>query len=430
MGGYLDRGAHEVQDGLSQAWVYTNQPWAPAGTPVQVNTFSNSNWPIQMSYEVDFGDGTTGQHFDLTDFRHTYARPGDYEVTVTVRDSKDATSTATRNVKDVKVDYAPSGYVATEPFRLLDTRTTGPPLQGGAPAPVVLPVGVAGPDRVHSGGMAAAVLNVTVTGATEDTHLSVWPSGQPRPATSNVNVRAGGTSSNTVTVPVGADGKVQAQLNSGRAALGGGQTRTVKVAGVHGIPADATAVALNLTGTGAGAEAHVIAYPDPAKRPATSNLNVEPGKDKSNQAIVPVGPDGTITLFTNTGSTHLVLDAVGWYGKGGQALFAPAVPQRLADTRATGKPAPGATTTVAGMPAGAIGAAFNVTATGSTGPGFLTVYAHGSARPEASSLNTLPGETVPHHVTTPVVDGRVTVANSHGGSTHVIADLLGFFTRP
>ncbi|MER6315763.1 hypothetical protein ABT237_18580 [Streptomyces sp. NPDC001581] len=35
-------------------------------------------------------------------------------------------------------------------------------------------------------------------------------------ATSNVNVRAGGTSPNTVTVPLGADGKVLAQLNSGQ----------------------------------------------------------------------------------------------------------------------------------------------------------------------------------------------------------------------
>ncbi|WP_141754134.1 hypothetical protein [Streptomyces subrutilus] len=215
---------------------------------------------------------------------------------------------------------------------------------------------------------------MTVTGATEDTHLSVWPSGQPRPVTSNVNIKAGGTSSNTVTVPIGAYGTVSAQLNSGRAALivdfvgyyqpnvgqrfspvtptrvvdtrttggalGGGQTRTVKVAGVNGIPADATAVALNLTGTGATEQAHVIAYPDPAKRPTTSNLNVEPGKDKSNQAIVPVGPNGTITLFTNSGSTHLVVDAVGYYGKDGNALFTPVVPKRLADTRTTGKVAP------------------------------------------------------------------------------------------
>ncbi|MBT2445623.1 PKD domain-containing protein [Streptomyces sp. ISL-43] len=419
---------------------------------------SATPWPV-TSVDVDFGDGATDHSGNLTDFEHAYDKPGDYKVTLTLQDSKGAKSTATRNVK---VDYAPSGYVATEPFRLMDTRTNNTTVRGGYPVPVTLPAGLAVPDHVLSASMASAVLNVTVTGASEDTHLTVWPSGQPRPATSNVNVRAGGTSSNTVTVPVGADGKIQAQLNSGWAslivdfvgyyqpnigqrfsplaptrvadtrtaggALGGGKTRTVKVAGVNGIPADATAVALNLTGTGATEQAHVIAYPDPAKRPSTSNLNVEPGKDKSNQAIVPVGPNGTITLYTNSGSTHLVLDAVGYYGKDGKALFTPVVPNRLADTRTTRKVAAGATTTVSGLPSNAVGAVLNVTATDSTGPGFLTAYGYGGTLPGASSLNTLPGVTVPNHVTTPVASGKVSIFNSYGGGNHVITDLLGYFT--
>lgn len=559
-GGYLDRGAQETQDGLSQVWMTIDRTYAPAGTPVVVQAVSNSQWPTVMAYEVDFGDGTAPvvtrqgnganatathvysgpctctvkvtaingvgakasteqttkvtpagpltaafttepvlpttdgpfggtrpltirvdagatsapwpvermyidfgdgspeQHYET---QHTYAAPGEYKVAVTVGDSQGAWSTATRSVK---VDYSASGYVPTAPFRVLDTRPYPGAFQSGGRTSVVLPVGTAIADRHLSGSMAAAVLNVTVTGATEDTHVTVWPSWQPRPATSNVNVRARGTSSNTVTVPVGSDGKIQAEINSGRAdlivdfvgyyqpgigqrfspiaptrladtrttggALGGGQSRTVKVAGVGGIPADATAVAVNLTGTASTENAHVIAYPDPANRPATSNLNLEPGKDKSNQAILPVGPDGTVTLYTNTGSTHLILDAVGWYGKDGQALFTPTVPRRLADTRTTGKLAPGATTTVTGLPAGAVGASLNVTATESTGPGFLTVYGYGATRPDASSLNTRPGDTVPNHVTTPVGDGRVNITNSYGGSTHVITDLLGYFTRP
>lgn len=417
-------------------------------------------WPVQ-GVEVDFGDGSTARGIGLDALKHTYGRPDDYKVTLTLQDSKGAKSTTTGNVR---VDYAPSGYVAIAPKRVLDTRTTNTPLQGGAPARFKLPVVSHGSGGSHAGGMAAAVLNVTVTDATEDTHLSVWPSGQPRPATSNVNVRAGGTSSNTVTVPVGAYGEVLAQLNAGKAslvvdfvgyyqpnagqrfspvtptriadtrasggALGGGQTRTVKVAGVGGIPVGATAVALNLTSTDTTAHSYVVAYPDPASRTTTSNLNAEPGQDKSNQAIVPVGPNGTITLYNNAGSTHLVLDAVGFYGKDGKALFTPVVPRRLADTRTTGKIAPGATATVAGIPANAVGAAVSVTATDTTAPGYLTVYGYGGARPGASSLNTRPGTTVPNHVMTPVKDGRVSVFNSWGGANHVITDLLGYFTQP
>ncbi|MDD9378149.1 PKD domain-containing protein [Streptomyces sp. ZAF1911] len=561
-GGFLDRGAIESNDGMTSVSVTVPQAWAPVGTTVEVQTSSNSAWPAEVSYgvdfgdgsppvttrpgdgsashvyaspcaclikvtatnatgkkvsaeqpvkvtaagkltaaftaapvlptsdsptervspltvqvdpsataapwpvrraDVDFGDGTTAEVSDLSKVAHTYRSPGTYTLTLTTLDSRGAQSATKRTVK---ADYAPSGYVPVGPYRILDTRNDTPSMPGGTPISLQVPRGLDRSEFPISGGVSAVVLNVTVTGASEDSHLTVWPADQPRPATSNVSVRAGATTSNTVTVPVGGGlDTVLAQLNSGSAsiivdmvgyyqpnigqrfsplaptrvldtrttggALSTAKTRTVKVAGVNGIPADAKAVALNLTATGAKEQAHVIAYPDPAKRPATSNLNVEPGKDKSNQAIVPVGPNGTITLFTNTGSTHVILDAVGYYGKDGKTLFTPAVPKRLADTRTTGKVAPGATTTVSGLPANAVGAVLNVTATDSTGPGFLTAYAFGATRPGASSLNTLPGITVPNHVTTPVgPGGKVSIFNSQGGSNHVISDLLGYFTQP
>ncbi|MFI5866695.1 PKD domain-containing protein [Streptomyces sp. NPDC051546] len=430
---------------------------------VQVDPSATATpWPVSRA-DVDFGDGTTEPVTDLSKLTHTYRSPGTYTVTLTTLDSKGAQSSAKRTVK---TDYAPSGYVPVGPYRIGDSRDDTPSMPGGTPMSLQVPRGLDRPEFPISGGVSAVVLNVTVTGASEDSHLTVWPADQPRPATSNVSVRAGATTSNTVTVPVGGGlDAVLAQLNSGSAsiivdfvgyyqpnigqrfsplaptrvldtrttggALGGGKTRTVKVAGVNGIPADAKAVALNLTSTGATEQGHVIAYPDPAKRPTTSNLNVEPGKDKSNQAIVPVGPNGTITLYTNTGSTHLILDAVGYYGKDGKTLFTPAVPKRLADTRTTGKVAPGATTTVSGLPANAVGAVLNITATDTTGPGFLTAYGFGATRPGASSLNTLPGVTVPNHVMTPVgPGGKVSIFNSHGGPNHVITDLLGYFTQP
>ncbi|MFE3555438.1 PKD domain-containing protein [Streptomyces sp. NPDC059193] len=420
---------------------------------------SVTTWPVE-NMEVDFGEGWSSNHGATTVARRTYEKPGEYKVKVKLVDTKGGTATATQTVR---VDYAPSGYVAVTPYRLQDTRGWGGgALKGGEPTVVGMPLDLKTGNSTAAG-MAAVVLNVTLTDASQDTHLTVSPNREDRPTTSNVNVRKGGTSSNTVTVPVNDIGWVWMRLNSGQAhmivdlvgyyrpnagekfspvtparlsdtrtsggALGSGATRTVKVAGVGGIPADAKAVALNLTGTGATTDTHVIAYPDPANRPTTSNLNPEPGKDKSNQAIVPVGPDGTITLYNNAGSTHLVVDAVGFYGKAGKTLFTPVPAKRLADTRTTGKVAPGATTTVAGLPAGAVGAVLNVTATDTTGPGFLTVHGFGTPRTDASSLNTLPGLTVPNHVTTPVGDGKVSVFNSWGGSNHVIADLLGYFTQ-
>ncbi|MFI8498552.1 PKD domain-containing protein [Streptomyces sp. NPDC085524] len=561
-GGYLDRGATELQDWLSSVSLIVDQPHAPVGTEVAVQAASNSRWPTSITYKVDFGDGSapvdaprgvgdngiakhtytkpgdyvvkvtavnpagekastekpvkaapagpgtaaftatqvlppagdTEAHvapltyaFDAsssvtqwpvarmevdfgegwyqgyegtTSAQHTYERPGDYKATVKLVDTKGGTATTTRTVR---VDYAPSGYVAVTPYRVQDTRTWGGFLKGGEPTVVAMPLDLK-TGYSTAAGMSAVVLNVTLTEATQDTHLSVSPTREDRPATSNVNVRKGGTTSNTVTVPVDEHGWVWMRLNAGQAAmivdfvgyyqpnagekfspvaptrladtrtaggaLAGGSTRTVKVAGVNGIPVDAKAVAVNLTSTAATSDTYVIAYPDPAKRPVASNLNPEPGKDKSNQAVLPVGPNGTITLYNNAGSTHLIVDAVGYYGgDGSKALFTPAAPRRLADTRTTGKLAPGATTTVSGLPAGAIGAVLNLTATETTGAGYLTAYGFGSARPEASSLNTLPGLTVPNHVMTPVGDGKVSVFNSWGGSNHVITDLLGYFTQ-
>ncbi len=420
---------------------------------------SVTSWPLARM-EVDFGDGRSKSYDTLTAVHYTYARPGAHEVTVKLTDIKGGTATTTQTLA---VDYAPSGYVApARPYRLTDTRY-GSAIRGGEPTAVAMPITLPTSEHTTAGGMSAVVLNVTLTGAAQDTHLSVSPTREDRPATSNVNVRAGGTTSNTVTVPVDENGRVWMRLNSGQAhlivdfighyqpnagqkfspvaptrladtrtaggALTGGATRPVKVAGVNGIPADATAVALNLTSTSATSESWVSVYQDSAHPTGGSNLNPEPGKDKSNQVIVPVGPGGTVWLYNNAGSTHLIVDAVGYYGKDGKALFTAVAPKRLADTRTTGKVAPGATTTVAGLPAGAVGAVLNLTATETTGPGFLTAYGFGAARPEASSLNTLPGLTVPNHVMTPVGDGKVSVFNSWGGGNHVITDLLGYFTQ-
>jgi hypothetical protein len=50
--------------------------------------------------------------------------------------------------------------------------------------------------------------------------------------------------------------------------------------------------------------------------PTTSNLNLLPGEIRSVMAIVPIGPDGSIQFFNRAGSTHLVVDIVGYVRKG------------------------------------------------------------------------------------------------------------------
>jgi hypothetical protein len=46
--------------------------------------------------------------------------------------------------------------------------------------------------------------------------------------------------------------------------------------------------------------------------PTTSNMNVDPGKFRSNLAIVPVSADGKVYLYNLDGNAHAILDVVGY----------------------------------------------------------------------------------------------------------------------
>ena len=70
-------------------------------------------------------------------------------------------------------------------------------------------VQVTGQGGVPATGVSAVALNVTVADPTAAGYITVWPSGTPRPETSNLNFQAGQNIPNLVIVPVGPDGKIQ-----------------------------------------------------------------------------------------------------------------------------------------------------------------------------------------------------------------------------
>ncbi len=88
----------------------------------------------------------------------------------------------------------------------MDTRT-----DGGGPNPVTQTprvLSVLNQGGVPSGGVAAVVLNVTATEATNGGYVTVYPSGEAAPLASNLNIVAGQTRANLVIAKVGADGCV------------------------------------------------------------------------------------------------------------------------------------------------------------------------------------------------------------------------------
>ena len=222
--------------------------------------------------------------------------------------------------------------------------------------------------------------------------------------------------------------------------LGPGTEVNVAVSGMHGIPFDGVgAVVANITGTEALAAGYVTAWASGSARPPTSNLNLErPGQTAANLAIVPVGSDGYVKLFAQTG-THLVVDAFGWFSTE-SILQLTAAPTRVLDTRPDSvigysgpKPAPGAIVSVSlagasGVPASGVAAAVvNITATEASGVGYLTAWAAGQPRPATSNLNVgAVGQTLCNLAIVPVsADSSINLFTQSG--THLVVDVFGWF---
>jgi hypothetical protein len=153
--------------------------------------------------------------------------------------------------------------------------------------------------------------------------------------------------------------------------------------------------------------------------------------------VVKVGAGGMIDLFNNAGSTHVVADMAGWFGADGApdgARFTPVAPARLLDTR-TGPGPVGPAGTVAlqvtgrgGVPVSGVSAVvLNVTVTEPTAVSFLTAWPAGEVRPLASNLNYAAGQTVPNLVVVKVGAGGVVDLFNNVGSTHVVADVAGWY---
>jgi hypothetical protein len=204
----------------------------------------------------------------------------------------------------------------------------------------------------------AVVLNVTATGASTGTDIRVYPtpgsSTAQRPEVSNLNLRAGETTPNLVTVAVGAGGKVRLANAAGqvhlladlagyysassagryvpvvptrfldtRTGIGSaatpvdaGKFADLRIAGTRGVPSTAVAAVVNITATGVTSSTDVRAYPKPAgggAPPTVSNLNLVKGATRANLAIVKPGDDGRVRVRNEGGSLHLIADLAGYF---------------------------------------------------------------------------------------------------------------------
>ena len=243
-----------------------------------------------------------------------------------------------------------SGLTALVPERLLDTRDgTGgrsTPLGGGQS----FDLQVTGRGGVSADSTAVA-LNVTVTGPTAPSYITVWPTGQTRPTASSVNMTTGQTVPNLVITKIGAGGKVSlynfagsshvivdvlasfepggagqyvavnpARMLDTRDGIGAakapvGQTPlNVSLTGRLGVPDDGvSAVLLNVTAVAPTISTYITVYPGGSTRPTASNLNVVAGQVIPNMVVARLGSGGEVLFYNNSGTVDIVADVVGYF---------------------------------------------------------------------------------------------------------------------
>jgi alpha-tubulin suppressor-like RCC1 family protein len=76
------------------------------------------------------------------------------------------------------------------------------------------------------------------------------------------------------------------------------------------------AVVLNVTVTEPSGMSFVTVFPGGQARPLASSLNVVAGQTVANAVVVKPGADGTVALYNDRGSAHVVVDVAGWMPPG------------------------------------------------------------------------------------------------------------------
>lgn len=222
--------------------------------------------------------------------------------------------------------------------------------------------------------------------------------------------------------------------------FGSNETRSFNVytAGNGQIPAGAVgSLALNVTAVTPTFAGFVTVWPADEAKPTASVLNFAAGAVVPNAVTVKVSSAGAISVYAQT-PTHLVIDVMGYYSATGGSPdgggFQGIPPKRLMDTRVplgAGRFGSGARATLpvtgsGAAPAGAAAVVLNVTVTGPSFDGYLTVWPTGAAQPVVSNLNYRPGQTVANQVTVKVGAGGAVDIYAQT-TADVVVDIMGWY---
>ena len=407
--------------------------------------------------------------------------PGTYTVQIvtqarTVRWSFTVDPTAATGVMPVPMVTtagAASTFTAVSPFRFADTRSKMrvTPLLAGVPKRVKV-AGTAGlPTNATS-----ISANITIAGSSGPGYLTVYNCATSPPNSSMANFARNEVIANAgvfllsgSTSPPGAGylclyspvaTQVVIDVNgyftsspSGRRyearvptpwlskALPARTTYTMNTSTVK-VPAGASAVAVNITSLLPGSSGYITAYACGSKRPTVSNVNPTKGRTRQNFAIVPVGADGRICLYTLY-ATSVKVDLLGYFSLGGSGTLRSTQPVRVVDTRdiyrvqmnlgtsGTRLAASASKTLVLagqrGIPSTAKAVSIVVTVVAPTRAGSVTVWGGAcGATPPVKTINFVAGQTVANTTQVALGSSRSVCLRSTA-TTHLMVDVAGWW---
>jgi uncharacterized repeat protein (TIGR03803 family) len=361
--------------------------------------------------------------------------------------------------------------VPVTPCRLVDTRQTRSPIQGGMWQVFIVPL--LGGCNIPATATAYS-LNVTVVPHTTLGYLTIWPAERPQPNVSTMNSPDGRIKANAAIVPAGASAAVSVYVSNttdiildidGYFTTPNSQTlqfypltpcRVVDTRGPDGglggpylqgqherdfpvlesscdIPNAATAYSMNFTVLPKGSRlGYLTVWPAGETQPQVSTLNDPTGTNVANAALIPAGNGGAIATYVSD-DTDLLVDVNGYFappGSGGLSFYTLA-PCRVLDTRSGGgQPFSGektisVQTSPCGPPATSAAYVFNATALPNGPLYFLTLWPDGSPQPTVSTLNAKDGAITSNMAIVPNTDGKTDAWAQ--GTTQLILDISGYF---
>ncbi len=213
----------------------------------------------------------------------------------------------------------------------------------------------------------------------------------------------------------------------------------VPIAGRGGVPGSAAAAMVNVTVADPAWSGLLSVYPNGATRSAAAALAFPAGRIVRANVAAKLGNGGQISVYNNSNSANQVLvDVTGYFVGGtstGGGAFEALNPQRLLDTRSTGRPIGGGQTADVRIPGSSVGAAVtHLSVPNPTTSGYLISYPAGTAIPIAANVAYTAGTRVGDLATTKVAyvgtapgTPTISLAATSSARIDVLADLEGYW---